>query len=70
MIAVGTRWVLFSHYWVVISLLLRLLAVAVLLVETRTIRSLAETATEPATTPEELAALARWFTPSVVCCYY
>ncbi|MEX2624237.1 MAG: DUF2269 domain-containing protein [Acidimicrobiia bacterium] len=56
-ISAGTRWGLFRHYWVVISLLLTVLAVAVLLVETRTIGSLAEIATDPSTTPEELAAL-------------
>ena len=42
--ALGTSWGLFRHYWVLVKLLLTLVATAVLLVETRTIRSLAETA--------------------------
>ena len=46
--ALGTSWGLFRHYWVVVKLLLTLLATAVLLAETRTIRSLAEAATASA----------------------
>jgi uncharacterized membrane protein len=42
--ALGTSWGLFQHYWVVLKLLLTLVATAVLLAETQTIRSLAETA--------------------------
>lgn len=40
-ISLGTAWGLFRHYWVVISLALTILAVSVLLVETRTIREMA-----------------------------
>ena len=39
--AVGTPWGLFRHYWVLVKLLLTLVATAVLLVESRTISSLA-----------------------------
>lgn len=42
--ALGTSWGLFRHYWVVVKLLLTLVATTVLLLETRTIRSLAEAA--------------------------
>ena len=42
--AVGTSWGLFQHYWVLVKLLLTLVATAVLLAETRTIRSLADAA--------------------------
>jgi hypothetical protein len=56
-ISLGTRWGLFRHYWVVISLSLTTLATAVLLSETRTVRALASIAADPVTTPEELAAL-------------
>lgn len=56
-VSLATRWGLFRHYWVVISLLLTALAVAVLLFEIRTIRSLAEIAADPGTSPETLSAL-------------
>src|ERR687893_1345362 len=35
--ALGTKWGLFRHYWVLISLLLTVIATAVLLAETQTI---------------------------------
>jgi len=56
-ISLGTRWGLFRHYWVVISLALTVLATAVLLFETRTVSALADVAADPATTPQQLAAL-------------
>jgi len=40
----GTKWGLFRHYWVVISLVLTTLALVVLLVEARVISDLAATA--------------------------
>ncbi len=55
--SLGTRWGLFRHYWVVISLLLTVLATAVLLSEARTVSALAEIAADPSTTAQELAAL-------------
>ncbi|WP_324276993.1 hypothetical protein [Blastococcus brunescens] len=42
--ALGTSWGLFRHYWVLVKLLLTLVATTVLLLETQTIRSLAEAA--------------------------
>jgi len=42
--AVGTSWGLFRHYWVLVKLLLTTVATIVLLLETKTIRSLAEAA--------------------------
>lgn len=56
-ISLGTRWGLFRHYWVVISLLLTVVATAVLVSETRTVSALAGIAADPSTTPEELSAL-------------
>jgi len=56
-ISLGTRWGLFRHYWVVISLLLTVVAAVVLLSETRTIRALAGIAADPSTTSAELSAL-------------
>jgi uncharacterized membrane protein len=56
-ISLGTRWGLFRHYWVVLSLLLTVVATVVLLSETRTIGALARVAADPSTSPEELAAL-------------
>lgn len=57
MVALGTKWGLFRHYWVVLSLLLTTVATAVLLVETQTIRHLARLAADPATSPGELRGL-------------
>jgi hypothetical protein len=56
-ISLGTRWGLFRHYWVVISLALTVVATAVLLAETRTVSALAAAAASPSTTHEQLAAL-------------
>ncbi len=51
--ALGTPWGLFRHYWVLVKLLLTLVAATVLLLETQTIRSLAEAAATGAD-PREL----------------
>jgi hypothetical protein len=51
--ALGTAWGLFRHHWVVAKLLLTLVATAVLLLETRTISTLARAATTGAD-PREL----------------
>ncbi|MGQ0535953.1 MAG: hypothetical protein ACT4PT_07760 [Methanobacteriota archaeon] len=56
-VSLGTRWGLFRHYWVVLSLVLTTLAVAVLLVETRVIASHASVALDPESSAADLAAL-------------
>lgn len=63
--SVGTKWGLFRHYWVLISLLLTLLATAVLLVETQTICSLADIAAEPTTSGDEMRALGNTLVHSI-----
>jgi hypothetical protein len=55
--ALGTKWGLFRHYWVVISLVLTLLAMIVLLSETRTIAALADAASDLAASDDEIRAL-------------
>lgn len=55
--ALGTKWGLFRHYWVLISFLLTVIATAVLLVETRMISSFADMAADPATSSEHLRAM-------------
>lgn len=55
--SLGTTWGLFRHYWVLISLVLTVIATAVLLVETRTISSLGEMAADPTTSAEHLRAM-------------
>lgn len=55
--SLGTKWGLFRHYWVLISLVLTVVATAVLLAETRVIRSLADMAADPATSSEHLRAM-------------
>ncbi len=63
--ALGTKWGLFRHYWVLISLLLTMVATVVLLVETRTIGHLADAAADPATSGDDLRALGSTLVHSV-----
>ena len=55
--SLGTKWGLFRHYWVLISLLLTVLAVVVLLIETQTISRLTDIAANPTTSDGDLRAL-------------
>src|SRR3712207_7253429 len=52
--SLGTRWALFRHYWVLISLLLPIIAAVVLLVETQTINYFADIAANPTTSGDDL----------------
>ena len=69
--SLGTKWGLFRHYWVMISLVLTIVASVVLLVEIRTINALA--ASQPIRqrpTTRCSSSEARWSTRSVAwsCC--
>jgi hypothetical protein len=55
--ALGTKWGMFRHYWVLISLLLTIIATVVLLVETQTISASADIAADPTTSGDDLRAL-------------
>jgi hypothetical protein len=55
--SLGTKWGLFRHYWVLISLVLTIIATLVLVVETQVISSLAAVAANPTTSSDELRAL-------------
>lgn len=55
--SLGTKWGLFRHYWVLISLTLTVIAAGVLLVETQVISSLADMAADPTTSSEHLRAM-------------
>src|ERR671917_359995 len=55
--ALGTKWGLFRHYWVLISLVLTIIATVVLLVETQTISYFADIAADPTTSSDDLRAL-------------
>ena len=61
--ALGTKWGLFRHYWVLVKLLITLVATIVLLMYTQTLGSLADVAAKPALSSNDLALLR---TPSVV----
>lgn len=63
--SLGTRWGLFRHYWVVISLLLTVLATVVLLVETQTISQMASVAADPTASSEDLRSLGSTLVHSV-----
>jgi hypothetical protein len=55
--SLGTKWGLFRHYWVLISFVLTVMAAAVLLIETRTISSLAAMAADPTVTTDQLRSM-------------
>jgi hypothetical protein len=63
--SVGTKWGLFRHYWVLISLLLTIIATVVLLVETQTISYFADIAADPTTSSKGLRALGSTLVHSV-----
>lgn len=63
--SLGTRWGLFRHYWVLISLLLTIIATVVLLVETQTIGYFAHVAADPTTSGDDLRALGSTLVHSV-----
>lgn len=57
LMALGTRWGLFRHYWVVLSLLLTVVATAVLLAQMPTIQHVAGIAADPSASEDALRAL-------------
>lgn len=63
--SLGTKWGLFRHYWVLISLVLTLFATIVLLSETRQISRMAEIAAHPATSSDALRTLPNTLVHSV-----
>jgi hypothetical protein len=63
--SLGTKWGLFRHYWVMISLVLTIIATAVLLVETQTISYFADVAADPTTSADDLRALGNTLVHSV-----
>jgi hypothetical protein len=63
--SLGTKWGLFRHYWVLISLLLTIIATVVLLVETQTISYFAAIAANPTTSGGDLRALGSTLVHSV-----
>ena len=63
--SVGTKWGLFRHYWVLISLLLTVCATVVLLVETQTISYFADRAADPTMSSDDLRALGNTLVHSV-----
>jgi DMSO/TMAO reductase YedYZ heme-binding membrane subunit len=63
--SLGTKWGLFRHYWVLISLLLTIIATVVLLVETQTISYFADIAADPKTSGDDLRALGNTLVHSV-----
>ncbi len=63
--SLGTRWGLFRHYWVLISLLLTITATVVLLVEMETISYFADIAADPKTSSDDLRALGSTLVHSV-----
>ncbi len=63
--SLGTRWGLFRHYWVLISLLLTVIVTVVLLAETQTISYFADTAADPKTSSDDLRALGSTLVHSV-----
>lgn len=65
LMSLGTKWGLFRHYWVLISLLLTVIATVVLLMETQTIGYFADIAADPTTSSDELRGLGSTLVHSV-----
>lgn len=65
LMSLGTKWGLFRHYWILISLLLTIIATVVLLVETQTIGYFADIAAGPTTSSEDLRSLGSTLVHSV-----
>jgi hypothetical protein len=63
--SLGTKWGLFRHYWVLISLLLTIIATIVLLVETQIISYFADVAADPTSSSDDLRALGSTLVHSV-----
>ncbi len=63
--SLGTKWGLFRHYWVLISLLLTITATIVLLMEAQTISYFADIAADPTTSGDDLRALGSTLVHSV-----
>lgn len=63
--SVGTKWGLFRHYWVLISLVLTIVATVVLVAETQTISYLAAIAADPTTSTDDLRSLGSTLAHSV-----
>ena len=63
--SLGTKWGLFRHYWVLISLLLTIIATVVLLAETQTISYFADIAADPTTSSDDLRTLGSTLVHSV-----
>jgi hypothetical protein len=63
--SLGTKWGLFRHYWVLISLLLTIFATVVLLVEMQTISYFADIAADPTMSGDDLRALGSTLVHSV-----
>jgi uncharacterized membrane protein len=55
--SLGTKWGLFRHYWVLISLLLTIIATVVLMAEMQTISYFADIAADPTTSSDDLRTL-------------
>ena len=63
--ALGTKWGLYRHYWVLISLLLTIIATVVLLAQTQTISYFADIAADPTTSGGDLRTLGSTLVHSV-----
>jgi hypothetical protein len=63
--SLGTKWGLFRHYWVLISLVMTTIATTVLLIETQTISHLAGVAARSRTPVNELRSLGNTLAHSV-----
>ena len=63
--SLGTRWGLFRHWWVVISLVMTVVAATVLVVETGTVSAMAVMAADPSASGEELRGLGNTLVHSI-----
>ena len=64
-VSLGTKWGLVRHWWVTISLVLTVIAAAILLIETGTITAHAVVAADPAATRDELLSVGNTLVHSI-----
>lgn len=64
-VSLGTKWGLFRHYWVLVSLVLTIIAVIVLVSETRVISNYAAVARDPGGSDDEVRSLGNTLVHSI-----
>jgi len=63
--SLGTKWGLFRHYWVLAKLLLTVVAILILLIQSRTISYIANVAADPSSNLSRLGGVSQFLHPGL-----